>query len=95
MWIPQFIIDFAAKQVGSEIKKEITPKEGSMETTPWYKTPSTLTHIFAGLITVTTVAAGIYTGDFGGHVPDLLLKIGGFVLTVAHAVGIYDNHANQ
>lgn len=94
MWIPQFLIDFVANQTGKEIKKEITLKEGSMETTPWYKTPSTLTHIFAGLITVITVASGVYTGDFGGHVPDLLLKIGGFVLTVAHAVGIYDNQAS-
>lgn len=89
MWVPDWLVIF----LGKEIKKEIQMVDSTTATVPWYQNKSTLAHIFSGLMTVVTAGIGIYTGDFGGHIPDALLKVGSFVLLIAQGVGIYDNHS--
>lgn len=86
--------NFLANLAGKWIANKAGLKETtSMDDTKWYQNKSTLAHLFAAVVTVVTAGIGVYTGDFGGHVSDSLLKITSLILVLAHGVGIYDNHS--
>lgn len=89
---PLMFDNLFANLAGKWIATKAGIKEASMDT-KWYQNKSTLAHLFAAIVTGVTAGVGIYTGDFGGHVPDSLLKITSLILVLAHGVGIYDNHS--
>lgn len=83
--LPDFIVKLFARHVENQIGLEDT----SMPNVPWYKRLSTWAHIFTALLGVYGTVSGVATGDFNHALP----AVPAWLLTIASALGLYDNHA--